>query len=121
VKAALALILGGAGFLFGGVLAAALVAALSIAVYTSGDPRGGDTLFKIAWSSVAFAIGPLGAAAFPVALGGRRLAPEALGVAVLVALLLYGLTAWIVADWLSVVNDCGFGVAWPDPSVPGCD
>jgi len=110
---------GGLGYVFGGAVAAALVEVLVMAVGTSGDPRGGDTVFKIAWSAAVFGFGPLVAVAVPLAIG-RRLEREALVVAIVLALALYGLTASILALPLSVGNDCRVGVAWP-VSVPGCD
>ena len=114
--------IGGFAFLFGGAVAAALVLLLVIAVGTSGDPRGGETVFKVAWSIAAFGIGPLGAAALSVVVADRlRLGTGVLALSVAAALLLYALTAWKVATPLSLINDCNVGVTWPDASIPGCD
>ena len=127
MRSASPLVYGGLGYVFGGAVATALVVGLIMAVGTTGHPgttvdlRGGDTLFKVAWSVAVFGIGPLGAAAFPLAIGGRRLQREALAIAVVVALALYGLTAWVLAPTLSAGNDCLVGVTWPITSVAGCD
>lgn len=120
MRAMLSLVCGGLGYVFGGVVATALVVALIIAVGTTGDPRGGETFFKVAWSAIVFGIGPLGTIAFPLAIGGRRVGPEAL-VAIAIALALYGFTAWELAPMLSAGNDCMVGVTWPITSVTGCD
>jgi len=118
---------GGLGYVFGGIVATALTVLLIIAVGTTGSPgttvplRGGDTVFKMAWSAAVFGIGPLVAVAVTLALGRRYLEREALVVAVIVALLMYGVTAWVLAPTLSASNDCLVGVAWPDTSVAGCD
>jgi len=107
-------------------VAAALVVVLTIAVGTTGHPgttvplRGGDTVFKVAWSAAVFAIGPLVAVAVSVVLG-RRLEREALVVAVVVALVMYGVTALVLAPTLSSGNNCLVGVTWPVTSAPGCD
>jgi hypothetical protein len=121
MKARPSVLTGILGFLFGAVVAAALVTLLYIGVGPRGGPRGGETVFKIAWSAAVFGFGPLGAIAFPLAIGGRRLQPEALVLAIVVALALYGLAAWMAADWLSFINDCGFGVRWPTPTGCGPD
>lgn len=122
MKIGLSLVHGVIGYIVGEAVAAALVLALSITVYNdSGDPRGGEDFFKIAWTAFAFGVGPLGAALFPLAIGGRRASGKILALSVIVALTLYGLTAWALAESFSVLNDCNFGVAWPDTSVPGCD
>jgi asparagine N-glycosylation enzyme membrane subunit Stt3 len=120
------LVYGGLGYVLGGAVAAALVVTLNIAVGASShagttvDPRGGDTVFKVAWSAAVFGIGPLVAVLVPVAVG-RRLQREAVVVAIVVALALYALTAWATATPLSVGNACRLGVRWPVTSIGGCD
>jgi hypothetical protein len=118
---------GGLGYVLGGAVAAALVVVLYVAVGVSShpgtrvDPRGGETVFKVAWSVAVFGIGPLLAAAVSLALGRRHLPREALVLAVVVALALYALTAWGLATYLSVTNSCTVGVKWPVTSIGGCD
>ena len=119
MRLALSLALGGFGFLFGGVVAAALVALLLMGVGLSGDPRGGETTFKIAWSAAVFGFGPFAAMAFSVAVGSRLRLNSVL--AVLAALALYSLVVWLVWAPLSGGNDCHVGVKWPDTSVLACD
>jgi hypothetical protein len=102
LRSASPLVYGCLGYVFGGAAAAVLVELLVMAVGTSGDPRGGETVFKIAWSAAVFGIGPSVAVAVPLAIG-RRLDLEGLVLP------------------LSVGNDCRVGVKWPVTSVPGCD
>jgi hypothetical protein len=113
MKAALPVFTGALGFLFGAVVAAALVSVLYFAVGPHSEPRGGEAVFKIAWTAAAFGIGPLGAVAFCIAVGDYLRLGSGVLMAVVAALVIYGLVAWIVADWLSFINDCGFGVTWP--------
>ena len=113
MKASLPVLTGALGFLFGAVVAAALVSVLYIAVGPHAEPRGGKAVFKIAWTAAAFGIGPLGAVAFSIAVSHHFRLGSGVLVAVIAALLIYGLVAWIVADWLSFINDCNFGVTWP--------
>jgi len=121
MRIVLSLFLGGFGFLFGGVVTTSLVVLLLIGVGLSGDPRGGETTFKIAWSVVVFGIGPFATLVLPMALGSRRVKPEALTLAIVVALASYGFAVWELAPMLSAGNDCMVGVTWPVTSVAGCD
>jgi hypothetical protein len=128
MKAARSLISGGLGYVLGGIAATVLVCLVLVAAGATGasgttpaEPRGGEMVFKLAWSAAVFGIGPLVAAAFPPAVAGRWLKPEALALAVVIALALYGLTAWVLITPLSSLNDCAIGIAWPDTSAPRCD
>lgn len=128
MRAAVSLVLGVLGYVFGGIVATVSVYLLLAAAGATGasgttpaEPRGGEMVFKIAWSAVVFGIGPLGAAVLPLAIGGRRVGPKGVVLALVLALALYGLTAWRMITPLSSLNDCAIGITWPDTSVTGCD